>query len=60
MLCVDSAAEFCPSLGINLVDDIATAKACRPLNGFVNETGGLDKQTMDSLPGCNLPCTPRR
>lgn len=50
------AAEFCPSLGINLERDIAAAKACRPLNGFVNETGGLDKQKMDRLPGCNLPC----
>lgn len=54
-----SAAEFCPSLGINLQEDIATAKACRPLNGFVNETGGTDKEKVDRLPGCNLPCKSR-
>ncbi|KAJ9112583.1 hypothetical protein QFC19_000602 [Naganishia cerealis] len=48
-------AEECPSLGISKEADIERARSCRPAHGHVNETGTTSKETVDRLPGCNLP-----
>ncbi|KAJ9107419.1 hypothetical protein QFC21_000870 [Naganishia friedmannii] len=48
-------AEECPSLGIDKEADIERARACKPANGHVEEAGTTWKDTVDKLPGCNLP-----
>ncbi|KAJ9123117.1 hypothetical protein QFC22_001308 [Naganishia vaughanmartiniae] len=48
-------AEECPSLGINKEVDIAKARACKPAHGYVEEAGTTFGETVDRLPGCNLP-----